>query len=264
MSRTRIIALIVVALAAATVCVCLGLWQLERLAERRAMNERTVASFEGEPIDIGDIPSESVSPFQRVRIRGTYDFDHEIVLVNRSRDGAPGVNLLTPLRLPGRDTAVLVNRGWVYSPDGGSVDRARWREGAGAEGTAYVLHPTLAPVGAGVATALDSTRRLLRVDTARIAASIPYPVAPYHLVLLSDSTPPESSAGYGTAAASDDGRPVRLPAPALDEGPHRSYAIQWFSFAAIVVVGTGTLLWSERTRVRIRRNGRPSGKPAVP
>jgi cytochrome oxidase assembly protein ShyY1 len=30
---------------------------------------------------------------------------------------------------------------------------------------------------------------------------------------------------------------VRLTIPALDEGPHQSYAIQWFSFALVAVVG---------------------------
>jgi cytochrome oxidase assembly protein ShyY1 len=31
--------------------------------------------------------------------------------------------------------------------------------------------------------------------------------------------------------------PPRVPPPPLDEGPHKSYAIQWFSFAIIAVVG---------------------------
>jgi cytochrome oxidase assembly protein ShyY1 len=31
--------------------------------------------------------------------------------------------------------------------------------------------------------------------------------------------------------------PVRQAAPALDPGPHLGYAIQWFSFATIAIVG---------------------------
>jgi surfeit locus 1 family protein len=38
------------------------------------------------------------------------------------------------------------------------------------------------------------------------------------------------------------GLPRRWPPPALDDGPHLSYAVQWFSFALIIVVGTGALL----------------------
>jgi surfeit locus 1 family protein len=263
-SRTRAIALVLVAACVVAVCVRLGIWQLDRLAERRAMNARTAASFDAEPTDITAILDRPAPQFRRVTIRGSYDFDSEIVLVNRSRDGAPGVNLLTPLRVPGHDTAVLVNRGWVYSPDGASVDRVRWREAADMAGTAYVLQPTFAPSATTGRGPLDSTRRLLRVDTVRIAASIPYPVASYQLVLLAGGTPGESLGTYATGAASEGSTPVRLPPPALDEGPHKSYAIQWFSFATIVIVGTGALLWNERTRARIKRNGRFSARPGPP
>jgi surfeit locus 1 family protein len=45
-----------------------------------------------------------------------------------------------------------------------------------------------------------------------------------------------------TGIAAPRGLPRRWPAPALDDGPHLSYAVQWFSFALIIVVGTGALL----------------------
>jgi surfeit locus 1 family protein len=39
---------------------------------------------------------------------------------------------------------------------------------------------------------------------------------------------------------------VRLETPALTEGPHQSYAIQWFSFALVAIVGGVAL--SRRSR----------------
>ena len=45
-----------------------------------------------------------------------------------------------------------------------------------------------------------------------------------------------------TGIAAPRGLPRRWPPPTLDDGPHLSYAIQWFSFAVIIVVGTGALL----------------------
>ncbi len=45
-----------------------------------------------------------------------------------------------------------------------------------------------------------------------------------------------------TGIAAPRGLPRRWPPPSLDDGPHLSYAIQWFSFAVIIVVGTGALL----------------------
>ena len=40
---------------------------------------------------------------------------------------------------------------------------------------------------------------------------------------------------------------ARLPPPALDEGPHLSYAIQWFSFAAIALIGGTAVAVRNRT-----------------
>ena len=75
------------------------------------------------------------------------------------------------------------------------------------------------------------------LDSARIAESIPYPVARMYVV---DLAPGERS----------QGAPARLRAPSLDEGPHKSYAIQWFTFAAIALYGVGYLVWLETRKKR--------------
>jgi surfeit locus 1 family protein len=239
-TRVRTFALVAVALVTAAICVRLGVWQLQRLAERRDVNAVTAASLARPPIDVAALAADSTPVGRRVLLRGAYDFEHELVLVNRSREGAPGVNLLTPLRVPGRDTAVMVNRGWIYSPDGASIDRTAWPEPREASGIAYVVWPGGSASNGADGMRIDSTRRVLRADPRRIAGALPYPVAPYHLVLLGDSS--DARAGYGTAVATDGTTPVRLSLPPLDEGPHKSYAIQWFCFAAIAVVGVSVLI----------------------
>ena len=78
------------------------------------------------PVNVRDLPRDSAAArFRRVRITGVPDYEHELIYAARTRRGSPGVNLLTPIRIAGSDTAIIVNRGWVYSPDGSSVDRAR-------------------------------------------------------------------------------------------------------------------------------------------
>jgi surfeit locus 1 family protein len=102
----------------AAVFIRLGVWQLSRLAERRALNAELKTRAATAPVDVRALSADTgEAHFRRVRISGTYDFAHEIIITNRSRNGSPGINILTPLRLAGTDTAVLVNRGWVYSPD---------------------------------------------------------------------------------------------------------------------------------------------------
>jgi surfeit locus 1 family protein len=259
-TRTRIVFLGIVALVIAGVCIRLGIWQLDRLDQRRAENARVAAGLTGNPVELEDVGIDSTrSRALRVRLRGEYDFDNEIVLVNRSREGAPGVNLLTPLRLEGRDTAVLVNRGWVYSPDGATVDPPRWREPAGARGTAWVswlgAHEGSESALPAESPSARAARRVTRAERSFVARLLPYPVAPYQLILLDSgatvagaSDERARAAPLGTGEAIDQTRPVRLPLPSLDEGPHRSYAIQWFSFAAIALIGTGAVVWKEWSR----------------
>ena len=264
MNRTRIILLGIAAIAIAAVCIRLGIWQLDRLEERRAENARVAAGMVGEPVALEAVGGDSTrSRALRVRLRGRYDFDNEIVLINRSRDGSPGVNMLTPLRLDGRDTAVLVNRGWVYSPDGSTVDPLRWREPRDAIGTAWVSWLPLYPgTGASQSVVRDTTgraRRVIRLDRQVLSGMLPYPIAPYQLVLMDEAAMNQASAGYGgsgtagplgTEAPIDPTRPVRIPLPSLDEGPHKSYALQWFAFAAIELIGTGAVARGEWARQR--------------
>ena len=79
--------------------------------------------------DVAALTGDSASMrFRRAHVTGTPDYDHELVYAARSYRGSPGVNILTPIHVAGRDTAVLVDRGWVYAPDGETVDLAKWHD----------------------------------------------------------------------------------------------------------------------------------------
>src|SRR5215212_5838200 len=123
----------------AIVCMRLGFWQLSRLQERRALNAELRSRAETKPVEFNKLPKDTGGAhFRRVNLEGTYDYDHEIVITNRTRNGSPGVNIITPLKTPASDTAILVNRGWVYAPDAMSVDLERWREPVSMTGDGYV------------------------------------------------------------------------------------------------------------------------------
>lgn len=223
----RTIAFLVFALAVAAVCVRLGLWQLDRRAERRAFNAAIVDKLGAAPVawrahEHGDADDR----WTRVTLTGVADYARERVLASRTRDGSPGVHLLTPLRpLDGGD-AVLVNRGWVYAPDGMSVDPARWREGDTLTVTGYVGAFASAP-GAAMANPRGGTPLLRQLDRDLVARALPYPLARVPVLATeARATPPHAGE-----------HPARLPLPTIDEGPHLGYAIQWFAFAAIAVVG---------------------------
>ena len=212
----------------------LGFWQLRRLAQRKAQNALVIARLAQTAVPVRELSHDSAAlHYRRVRLDGTFDFQHEVKIADRSRSGSPGVNIVTPLRLAGTDTAVLVNRGWVYAPDGVTVNLADWREADSLHGSGYA-RPLSQPFP-GSPVLPDRPNAFRWLDLAALKTRIPYPVYPFVVVLDGDNAP------HGKI-------PPRIPPPPLDEGPHRDYAIQWFSFAIIAVVGMFFYLRSGASR----------------
>ena len=238
---------VLLALAAAGVFARLGLWQLDRLRERRAQNEVVGERLEAPPGRIAEMLGDTAfTRWRRARATGRFDFGAELIVGGRSRQGSPGVHILTPLRLA-PDSVVLVNRGWVYAPDGATADLARWREPDSATVSGYVE-----PLPARAANARSrggdaASRTIWSVDLESVAPKLPYPVLPIVLV-REDTTSAAARPAAQRDAGIDTSRPAPLPPPALGEGSHRSYAIQWFAFAAIALVGAGIFVRMEMTR----------------
>ena len=228
MSR-RSIVFCAFALLAAILCIRLGFWQLARLHAKVRRNASIAAQQREPAVQFASLPRDTAAAhYRRASAAGVFDYGAELVLAARTHQGSPGVDLITPLRIAGSDTAVLVDRGWVYSPDGSSVDRARWREADTVSIVGYVEQ--YAPDAVSTSAARDP-RIVRRISRREVSSRISYPLAPYYLVQTGD-----------TATS----HPVRREMPVLDEGPHRSYAIQWFFFAATALVGAVAVWWRER------------------
>jgi surfeit locus 1 family protein len=217
------------AFVAAAVFVRLGFWQIRRLQFRRAQNALVKGRLDSTVVGVGEIPADpTAARFRRARVIGIPDYAHEMVVIVRINNGSPGVNLITPIRRAGRDTAILVNRGWVYSPDGMTVDLGRWQE----PDTVFAGYLETFTTGSSAAALREQPSKVRRMDYAAIARGLPYPIAPVYLVELADSGGSAQSSRVGDRIA-------RLGAPPLDEGPHLGYAIQWFAFAVTALVGAG-------------------------
>jgi surfeit locus 1 family protein len=227
----RIVVFCAFALAAAILFIRLGLWQVERLHERQAWNATIIHARLSNPVPLLQLARDTgAAHYRAATVEGRFDYDNELILSNRTRRGSPGVELLTPVRMPGTDTAVLVDRGWVYSPDGSSVNQAKWREGDVARIAGYVeLFGNDTAI-----TAASNPRVIRRVGRADVTSKVPYPLAPFYLVVVGDTA--------------DLSHPARRDLPVLDDGPHRGYAGQWFSFALISLVGAGIVVRRERAK----------------
>ena len=204
---------LMLALVVAAACVRLGMWQLQRLHERRERNAALLAARARPPLEVeGSLPPDSARD-RRLHARGVYDYAHERLWHARSYEGVPGVDLVTPLRLAD-GAGVLVDRGWAPSPDAYHLDQPAYREGD----SAVVLGVgMLAPRARG------------DVDPGALRDSVPYRLLPFVIQEL-----PPSTALYRLLPPGL----VRWPMPELSDGPHLSYAIQWFSFAVIIAVGS--------------------------
>jgi len=221
--RARQVALVVIAVLIAAVCIRLGVWQLDRLHGRRDVNAMLAARGALPPVDLATADPESL-PYAHVTVAGRYDLSHEIVLSGRSYQGMAGNHILTPLVLEdGR--AVLVDRGWV------PLDVASPPvTGAAAAPTGHVTVSWLAlpPDSISSSPASPAPSVVTRIDLG--VAALPDRLVPVY-VQLQTQDPAQAS-----------GSPIPGVPPTLDEGPHLSYAIQWFAFATIAIVGCVVLL----------------------
>ncbi|HEY2823951.1 MAG TPA: SURF1 family protein [Gemmatimonadales bacterium] len=223
-------------------CIRLGIWQVRRLKERRAHNAELLSRMTQIPLDL-DGPLPDSLTWRHATARGIYDFDHEILVTDRTQGGLPGVYVVTPLRL-GSGRVVLVERGWLYSPDGRSANLQQTREPA--ESTVRGVVTDVPARGSGAPRSPNDSvwpRTVRSLDL----GDLTFNYAPITAVLRRDSL-----------AAPTSGAFQAIPAPALDDGPHLSYAIQWFSFATIALVGGG--VWLTRKR-GILDEGQRAGDP---
>lgn len=231
-----------------------GFWQLRRLHERQTLNAtvRARATASASPAEQWLAPTQSLDGAKRdvewrvLQASGTYDTAAQVLIRNRSYDGAPGYHVVTPLRMAD-GTALLVNRGWVpISPQVGSLPavpdppsgtvivegRARATQERGAFG------PT--DPGEGLLT------ELARVDIARLRQQLPYDVLPAYIELTAQEP------------AVTQPLPRLLPLPDLDDGPHLAYAVQWFIFSALGVLG-----WVLVVRRQVKQDERDAARAAA-
>src|SRR5438034_9490823 len=118
---------LVVALLVAAICVRLGVWQLDRLHERRQRNALLLAARARPPLEIdGSLPADSARD-RRLVARGVYEYAHERLCHCRSDEGVPGVALVTPLRLAG-GVGVIVYLGEATSPGAFHADLTAYQE----------------------------------------------------------------------------------------------------------------------------------------
>lgn len=218
-SRRKILAATLAALLLIPLFCTLGFWQLDRADEKRALQAEYDRRAGAPPVSLGGevVPAGAVQ-FSRVQTTGVFDREYQVLWDNRVHHGVAGYHVLTPLRIAGSETRVLVNRGWVPAPPA----RDQLPPVDPPQDMVTVSGVAVEPRVDFMLGELDRLRRTpptvwQQLDLARYAAQVDWRLQP--IVILLD---PKSPGGYVREWAR------------LDAGiaVHRGYAFQWFALAA--------------------------------
>jgi cytochrome oxidase assembly protein ShyY1 len=233
--KPRWILAILVGLLLAFTFVQLGLWQLSRLDERRAHNASIAARIYSEPqpladliIQYGTAPEELVD--RTAVVTGRYMNADEFYSVGRNYDGLTGTLALTPLELEDGSIMIVV-RGLVPVGTPGPP-AAGYETPNGTVTLTGVIDDGEEPLRLGEPAPDDGVlSQISRVDLDYIDTWYDGEVLPIDLV-LENQVPPNPGES-----------PIPVPRSELTEGSHLGYAVQWFAFAVIAVVGIAALVW---------------------
>lgn len=238
----RWLALAAAVLVLAAVCVRLGLWQFDRLGERREVNAVVDANLSSPAVPLRQLVAVGAAPaaaeeWRTVTLRGRYDAEDRLLVRYQTHGSLRGVDVVVPLRLDD-DSFVLVDRGFLESPAGtpdadevpappaGTVQvtgRLRQDSDAPAEGTTPVDGTVRAVSSRAVADVVDGPLR-----GGWVQAVQELPEAP--------------------------GEPLMGPEPPeTGIGPHLFYGLQWFFFGFLALLGYGWFAYDEANPHRPRR-----------
>lgn len=246
--RQRALVVLLATLLLAGVTARLGWWQLDRAAQKKALQAELVVQGEAAPLPARELPADAAAAerlrHRRIQLHGLWLPGHTVYLDNRQMNGRPGFFVLTPLRLPAGD-AVLVQRGWVPRHFTERTSIAPFTTPEGEVSFTGRIAPWPSRLAALGAEAPGPIRQNL--DIAAFAAETRLALRP--LVITQLPTP----------GGSPDGLTRDWPLPAVDVHKHHGYAAQWFGLSALTA---GLYVWFQLIQPWRRRRA-AAGSPGV-
>lgn len=210
----------VLALAGIAAGILLGQWQTDRARQKIVIAEAMTQLASAPAVQVGaaELAADGLE-HRRVEARGQFDPKGLVLLDNRVRKGRAGYEVVMPLRIPGSDVHLLVNRGWIA----GTGDRSRLPE---------VPTPATEVTVTGIAVVPGKNMYELSADAIegqvwqnlsieRYATHMRYRIQPVLVRQTNDL---------------QDGLVREWSISEREINVHRSYAFQWYALAALVFV----------------------------
>jgi surfeit locus 1 family protein len=199
--------------------IALGAWQTRRAEEKLEAGRRVDEMARAPALQV---PATRIEPAgverRRVAARGTFVARGTFFLDNKTMRGVAGYHVVTPLRLDGSGASVLVNRGWIAAGERSRLPEVPTPEGVQTiEGVAVVPSSRFLELGPESESGRVRENLVVSREEKRLGLSL----QPFVIEQTSD-------AGDGLVRAWE------RPDTGVDR--HRSYALQWYSFAALAAV----------------------------
>ncbi|HSN44087.1 MAG TPA: SURF1 family protein [Propionibacteriaceae bacterium] len=234
-------ALLVFVVILGAVFIRLGEWQLHRLEGRKESNAIVVANSAKPVKPWAQVFTHTISDadqWQRVQVTGTFDTANQLIARYRSNAGEKGSEIVTPLRTT-TGQIILVNRGLLQHADSNPDPGAVPVPPSGEVTIVGFVHRNEQGKTAALAPVEGRVRLISSVE---IGKAMGVDLVNGYVTVL-EMTPPQSG----------DLAPIQP--PELTEGPHLSYAIQWFCFTLIAVGGAVILIRADlRDRRKLREH----------
>jgi surfeit locus 1 family protein len=236
--RKRRVAVLIAAVLCAALTARLGVWQLDRAAQKQALQTALDARASLAPLPsaaLARTPALALEQhYRQVTLQGQWVAEATVFLDNRQMQGRPGFVVVTPLKLSGGE-AVLVQRGWVARD---MQERSRLpalplpQGSVDVHGQLASVPGRLAALGAEAAASTAGPAIRQNIDVAQIAQKIKLPLLPLSVL---------------QTGALDDGLLRQWAAPAVGIHKHYGYAFQWFALSALTL---GLYVWYQIIRPR--------------
>ncbi len=202
----------------------LGQWQSSKAALRAQQMDQYAARMAQSPADLGAALVQADDWHNApVRVRGVYETDNQFFIDNQQLQARPGLHVITPLKIDGGSTRVLVNRGWVAWGDSREVLPVVATPAGVVTVTGVAVQPQVKKAFMTPDRPSPMVRLWERLDLARFARQNPGALQPVVVQQAQRDAP-------------NDGLVRQWPAPEDKVMMHKGYALQWYGMAVALVV----------------------------
>ena len=207
--------------------IVLGFWQIDRADQKNVLNSN-YTDRQQEAIIVLDknnvIDEKSSLLWRKVEFEGSFINKQNIILDNQIFNQIAGFNIITPFKIKGSDSLVLINRGWHPNlknremlPIINEISDERILQG-------HIASFPVSGIKLGknnIETLNSQIFRFQRLDAAELNYFFSAKMMPYMIYL----DPIIDKELYGN---------FKLPAP--DSQKNYGYAFQWFAFAITLLI----------------------------